>query len=126
MKMFETWVLGHLGLLLSDLSELLLIPIGCYPLPFLRRFLWIFEIRFSIWPSTSSCIDVLGNKSPLKLIETFRPLSLITSDGWVESSHSLLGPACDRVPFTPTHTKTPLCCVAASAICSSALSLWAQ
>lgn len=35
--MFETWVLGHLGLLLSDLSELLLIPHRVLPSPFSKK-----------------------------------------------------------------------------------------
>lgn len=37
-------------------------------LPFLGRFLQVvLEIQVSIWPSTRSCIDLLGNKKSHKV-----------------------------------------------------------
>lgn len=65
LKIFKPVLPGHLGLLLSEFS--LLLSVGCYSLPFLRGFLQIvLELQVSILPSTRSCIDLLGNKSPLK------------------------------------------------------------
>jgi hypothetical protein len=101
------WRLGFQATLAS-----FLLPVWCESLPLLRRVLQIFlEIQVSILPSIESCIDLLGNKSPLKQIEAFKPLFLIVVDAWTESSHSLLAHACDRAPFTPsTHKDCPMVC----------------
>lgn len=48
------------------------------------------------------------------------------SDERIESGHSLLSPACDRAPFTLTHTKAALWFAAASAMGSSAAFLYSS